>query len=40
MLTFAVVKGELVTHYKISYHKIRKEIANGTKRDLPKSEGS
>ena len=40
MLTFAVVKRELVTHYKISYHQIRKEIANGTERDFPKSEGS
>ena len=40
MLTFAVVKRKLVTHYKISYHKIRKEIANGTKRDFPKSEDS
>jgi hypothetical protein len=38
MLTFAVVKRELVTHYKISYHKIRKEIANGTERNFPTGE--
>lgn len=36
MLTFAVVKRGLITHYQISYHKIRKEIANGTERDFPK----
>ena len=40
MLTFAVVKRKLITHYQISYHQIRKEIANGTERDFPKSEGS
>ena len=36
MLTFAVVKRKLITHYQISYHQIRKEIANGTERDFPK----
>ena len=38
MLTFAAVKRELVTHYKISYHKNKKEIANGTERNFPTGE--
>ncbi len=46
IITFSCIKFVISDNYAylcnevISYHQIRKEIANGTERDIPKSEGS